>query len=486
MAFFIWSVCFFLEMMILFIWSQIILRGEFDNLKILFKDIKVFYKCCLWNIRNWFEINSKSNTNANYNNSEDVEYKIRDIINELKIYIILGIAALLLLPLVIAIFITMSSNYIMKLLIICAFIVLFVQTLISNTKLIIIIIRGIRSFISSNYEEIQVFLSQKKIKREKRWILNQKNIVKISIFLTLYFLWIVWVIYELYNKKYFTATILGGSSFIYLIINNIKNRIKEKQLKSILRNKEINIWGDNITEFSNEILQMCHKIGIDDLDFIEIDHPMYTPFSVMDIQEYELDRPAIYVPLGFISFLRENEKRIDYQETVKIILAHEIIHIFYKDAGGINKNIRTYALLQLLGWGGIIFLLFQGVLLPGVIWIVFSLLTSKTLQDERYWGQIKELRADKKGILLSKTSVENFINYNMLIHDEIGTVMKNRMDEKNFFYKLYKKNIETVCHPNIHRRIEFAQRNARWGISDYLYLFIAIKSDTMRGRGWNG
>ncbi len=267
---------------------------------------------------------------------------------------------------------------------------------------------------------------------------------------------------------------------------NIKNRIKEKQLKSIQRNNEINIWGDTITEFSNEILQMCHKIGINDLDFIEIDYPIYTPFSVMNTQEYELDRPTIYVPLEFFLFLKENDKRINYKETVKIILAHEIIHIFYKDESGINKNIRIYALLQLLGWGIIIFLLFQEVLLPGVIWIVYELLTSKILQDERYWGQIQELRADKKGISLSKTSVENFVNYNGLIHDELNMAMKNRMDEKNFFYKLYKKNIETVCHPSIRRRIEFIRRNTRWGISDYLYLFIAIKGDIMRGKGWNG
>lgn len=220
MAFFIWLIHFLLEIMILYIWSQIILRGEFDNLKILFKDIKVFYRCCLWYIRNWFEINSKSNTNVNKNSSEDVEHRIRDFINDLKIYIILGIASLLLLPFVIAIFITMSSNYIMKLLFTCAFIVLFVQKLISNTKLIIIIIRGIRSFISSNYKEIKVFLSQKNNRREKRWTLNQKNTVKISIFLILYFLWIVWIIYELCNKKYYTAMILGGISFIYLIIDN--------------------------------------------------------------------------------------------------------------------------------------------------------------------------------------------------------------------------------------------------------------------------
>ena len=155
----------------------------------------------------------------------------------------------------------------------------------------------------------------------------------------------------------------------------------------------------------------------------------------------------------------------DYYDMVKFILAHELAHISAGDLVDKSERISAFACL----------LLCVTPFILGVYWRVSSsalaLLVAYTLfmkiavvdtcTDERFWGQIKELRADRIGMLASGVSMETFRN---AVQEESNLGTANKVQQGK------KAEIEPDPHPSSETRIRELERhqNQPWKLVDYL------------------
>ena len=157
--------------------------------------------------------------------------------------------------------------------------------------------------------------------------------------------------------------------------------------------------------------------------------------------------------------------KTDY-DMVKFILAHELAHISAGDL--VNRSARISALICLLLW--IAPLLILGAYLPVSpgVWaflaaygLFVKIMAVDTFTDERFWGQIKELRADRTGTLVSGVSMETFRN-SVQAEWSFGAAEKVRRHEK--------AEVEPDAHPSPETRIRELERHYHqpWKAADSL------------------
>ena len=256
------------------------------------------------------------------------------------------------------------------------------------------------------------------------------------------------------------------------------------------KEKDIVIKCFELEKYQGDINCLCKKIGITDLEIDIVQELGINAYAVIKKDS----RPAVKFTYGFINtlgHLASQKGEPVMNETFRAILCHELIHIVYRDPLRIGKRARNAALVALC-----LFLLlplgtYLGkftpwffVLFIPILILYFSFIG--IICDIRYWGQMSELRADKKGMKVAEVSKDVFDTYwefaRSIEHEAAAT---RRISSANFLYKRYKRYIEIEYHPSIERRKQSLKRD-NWGIYDYVEQFLLILKWRITGKGWNG
>lgn len=287
--------------------------------------------------------------------------------------------------------------------------------------------------------------------------------------------------------------VMGTVICIILIIGFVLSDLYQRRRVNYgyrQKEKDIVIKCFELEKYQNDINCLCKKIGITDLEIDIVKELGINAYAVIE----KNGRPTVKFTSGFINTLRhlasqKGEPAMD--ETFRAILCHELIHIVYQDPLRIGKRARNAVLVALC----LFLLLPLGTYLGNftswffVLYIPILILYFGYIGiicDIRYWGQISELRADKKGMKVAEVSKDVFDTYwefaRSIEHEAEATL---RISSANFLYKRYKRYIEIEYHPSIERRKQSLKRD-NWGIYDYVEQFLLILKWRITGKGWNG
>lgn len=308
-----------------------------------------------------------------------------------------------------------------------------------------------------------------KIGRTKTFNLKD-SVFSSPFFITVYLVFLIWLI------------------VCYLMQNKIKDTIKQRisYRRSIKHKSDIEVWTteenrEELSIWADEIVRMCSllnvkeiKIGIDNLDTKK----MYS---------FAAGTQAPIIVIGREAFDRSQKLyREEHFEIIKMLIAHELVHIYYKD----TKWMKKVGIIALLYIGSVIYALL--VIAPkynpvfGAAAVAALLILDKAvfavLRDERYWNQVMEFRADRIGLAISNTWPE-------ILEKALKCTAGNEEDDEkkekeNMIHSIYKREIEQHIHPRIERRIYEVKREVPWSLREYFrYLWIIGRNVLMR-KGW--
>lgn len=279
------------------------------------------------------------------------------------------------------------------------------------------------------------------------------------------------------NEK--IAKISVGVALIWLCIEWFtQKKRKKKEYES--QKKEIIISGERLQKCRRDILLMCQETGIIDIEIRE-----EKGIGGAAQAFYQKNKKSqIIIDTDMLDIVEEKngtQKALIY---LKVLVAHELIHIMYGDAPNAIKNIRKTCIVDICMWGlglmcvfiashPIVRLLSVCILI--VTWVLFHI-----CGDKRYWLQLQEIRADNMGMTLSNVAKEEI--------EEIYQILsKERMlEEENIMYQLYLKYAPEQIHVNINRRIKALELRRTWGSYYYIWLAFEIISGLLRKEGWYG
>ena len=166
------------------------------------------------------------------------------------------------------------------------------------------------------------------------------------------------------------------------------------------------------------------------------------------------------------AYIQKWKSKSDYYDIIKFILAHELAHASAGDL--VNRSERISACICLFFWvfplilGGYFRSNFCALLLLIMYMIVFKNLVIDIFTDNRFWGQIKELRADRIGMLVSGVSLDSF-RHSVLLEEELQFGARIMAQQSS------KTEIEPDAHPSSVTRINELEKhhNLPWSLVDY-------------------
>jgi len=232
-----------------------------------------------------------------------------------------------------------------------------------------------------------------------------------------------------------------------------------------------------LEEIVPEILEMCAllnikeiTIGVDDLKTRKV------------ISQTESGKmPVIVIDKKLFEKL-QFEYPSEYWELIRLLAAHELIHIYYKDKTYIMK-IYVILLLWFIAALGVFYLL---CLLNSFVFFIIGILKTTVeyyvihiLRDKRYWNQVMEFRADRVGMMISNTSPEILENVLICIEED-----DDEIKQDNFLHKIYKNTMEQYIHPSAEQRINEVRRGIPWGPGEYVRYLWIIGKNVLIGKGW--
>ena len=251
-----------------------------------------------------------------------------------------------------------------------------------------------------------------------------------------------------------------------------------------LKNKlEIHVWASvEICDLMDEFLHMCDLLNIKEVKIFlgDLDNVM--------VCSYVENGQMPVVCIGYDVFNKAKEMYgQEYMEIIKMLTAHELVHIYYKD----TTWMRKVAALTLLFYGVMMALAVVGAergnmvcVLIGTACIGLYCTIPRILSDERYWNQVKEFRADAIGMEISQTSAEVFEKaMNCVAEDEEEGSVGNKK-KTGLLYWWYKRKVEQQIHPSMERRIYEARRGRKWGKREYIRYLWMICRNVFTGKGW--
>lgn len=257
-----------------------------------------------------------------------------------------------------------------------------------------------------------------------------------------------------------------------------QRRRRKKEYES--QKKEIIISGERLQKCRKEILLMCQKKGIID---IEIREEKGIGGAAQAFYQKN-ERSQIMIDTDMLDIVEEKHGIQKVLIYLKVLVAHELIHIMYEDSPNTIKNIRKTCIVDICIWGlGLMcvfiannpIVLLLSVCIQIVAWVLFHI-----CGDKRYWLQLQEIRADNIGMTLSNAAKEE-------IEEIYQTLLKERaLEEENIMYQLYLKYAPEQMHVNINRRIKALELRRTWGSYYYIWLAFEIISGLLRKEGWYG
>lgn len=282
---------------------------------------------------------------------------------------------------------------------------------------------------------------------------------------------------------------------VILLIVYIAEEIQKKYLKSKKykeKEKKIEIINGDLYRFSDDLCKMCRILDIKDLKIDVICEAGINAYSVVNKNQ----TPIIKFTSGFMNFLFQCFNKYGQETTdeiFKLILGHELVHVAYKDPIRIRVRLIISSIICLLVDAFLLLMLYLMININNnfLLFIAFLLLLNfllgRIITDERYWKQISELRADKKGLEVSGVSVNFFdLFFYESNHSSYEIKEIKRINEENGLYKYYKRYVEIEAHPSVDRRVSALNRNFKWGLYDYFEHLLVILKWRITRKGWNG
>mgnify|MGYP001124705429 CR=1 FL=1 len=268
--------------------------------------------------------------------------------------------------------------------------------------------------------------------------------------------------------------------FLYLHDHKIIKKFYDKIGKrgDIERRIEID---EELGEWKNEIIRMCGEAGISDIVF------MTAYLGTKKVVSFDLkgEIPVVAVGKELLCNIRQTWYQ-EYFETAKLMMAHEIVHIRYRDSYPKHKE---WIVLKILA---INFTVFIGMVLFAtwidnpivatiINFIIIALVVeNRILCDERYWLQVMEFRADRIGMKYSRASVETFGLALQLTDSNDG----QSMEPTNIFQREFDKYVAPHIHPRSESRLYEVMRGKDWSHAEYVRYFSRILRNVILRKGW--
>lgn len=240
-----------------------------------------------------------------------------------------------------------------------------------------------------------------------------------------------------------------------------------------------------MSQWKNDIFQMCQRLHIKSVD-IQINN------SAKDMAEVTKQKSGVALIQISKYFFEDMNQYFDvylFKKVMMFIIGHELAHIYFHD----RSKGRT-AVIRIAIFAGYMFylretaiLLYKYNLNDSILYLIWSLLAIymfvfivSVIIDARYWGQIKELRADRVGMEASVTLPNVFDAYASYCQHLNG----NFGEKSNIVYFYYEQYVEVKDHPNLETRSRELHRNKRWNITEHIRYCWMIRWKSWIGRGW--
>lgn len=272
---------------------------------------------------------------------------------------------------------------------------------------------------------------------------------------------------------------LGILIFLVFTYSFQDRRKKQKVEKVELEEKKI-VHSSELDNWDDEIFRMCQELKIDNVRIcVELD--MKEAFSTI-----EEKIPIIVIGKILFHYIQQYHKE-DQFEMIKMILAHELVHIAYRDTIIIKRKFCYILLLFIfiIVGSGVIISLSSNMVIRSMTLIVFVLVMGiswRVVCEEKYWKQVMELRADRIGFAVSGISYEIF---EKVLNCASSNTKKSFAKERNILYKYYENYIAEKDHPSNERRLKEIERGKRWSSIEYIRYILLIRWNLLRKRGWN-
>lgn len=277
--------------------------------------------------------------------------------------------------------------------------------------------------------------------------------------------------------------LLAAAAAIWIITDQWREKRREKE-KYQKAKKEISLKGDRIELLADDIVRMCNLLGICDIEISETSGVG----TIAKAWWKENEKSQIMLDSELVKRMEKQSDPQDIPIYIKFILAHELIHIYYKEPKSITNSIRKAALLSIGMWVSGMCILLSGIavnlllFIPGLVFIMALFLCDHICCDQRYWLQLQEIRADRKGITLSGMPREKVLIVNRVLYDS----EQDRQKDESVLYRFYVETAYSQGHIKMKRRQKALQLERDWGIYYYFWLFMEIFKGKIKGDGWYG
>lgn len=286
--------------------------------------------------------------------------------------------------------------------------------------------------------------------------------------------------YKTLNPSLIILAICIVTSIILFIFSDVMNgRHLLKELKHKYSRKTGFDIDLGLKSWENDIKRMCVELNIPGVKCILVsdNNEIATAYS----ESFEL--PQIFV--GEIQ-VDDIMRRHGWEETYEMVLftiGHELGHIKAGDSN--NRSNRIIIFISLASVIAIAFLLnflfqfFHGFTKRLLSLLCFAYIAVaclifflyKVFDNDKYWGEVNEFRADRIGFQASGVSV-NIVK--KLAYDMENHVNNAGDKEKSmlifFLRTMYNEKVKEDYHPDWNRRIRELERygNKKWGFGEYI------------------
>ena len=271
---------------------------------------------------------------------------------------------------------------------------------------------------------------------------------------------------------------------LWFLNEDFRRKLKQKRSykKHLRTNKETVIYmrqenSEVLRGWLDDILDICFLlrikevlIGIQDLEAKKV----ISAVSKMQMPEIAIGEEVFQKSQG-------QGPQMQY-DIIKLLIAHELVHIHYNDAKWMKKVYGIHLLYIAIVFALILY--GSRVQSAAVLWIIVFLILIWIIffpfRNKRYWQQVNEFRADRIGLAVSNTS------FVVLKEALLCTAEEYDVKEKKGrgLYKIYQYLVEQRVHPDVKRRILEAQREKKWGLSEYFRYLWMISRNFITGKGW--
>lgn len=298
---------------------------------------------------------------------------------------------------------------------------------------------------------------------------------------------------------------LMGAFAAFLIISNKRSKRTERSERAA---ESVDVEGGGYLirdEYLQSINSLAEKLNVSDVS-IRVDGSCRIATEIA-----QGEQPIVHVGARQLEKWANESK--DWFNVFQIVLAHELVHVSYKDPLSLKRSMRLSVLVDLLVYLVAIVLLLVPYIFGAAIWIELffvvvalcllfaSMLYGHVYGDKRYWLQMMELRADALGL---QAALDNGVT-DAAVRDYLDSVMTEMVRNEDamdgelhrgkailaLVGRFHTGYVEIEDHPYADLRrcllwLRFSGKRETWGVIDYFDHLHTILSWLLTGRGWNG